>query len=79
MVASTAFAMRYRWSVYPGMPWSICAGTGGQLVPELGGQLHWNLHDFLIGKTKLVTNQLGYVHHNEHSIFDRGRLIALDE
>jgi predicted phosphohydrolase len=43
------------------------------------GHNHAATDDFLIGKTKLVTNQLGYVHHNEHSSFDSGRLIALDE
>ncbi|MBI4645600.1 MAG: metallophosphoesterase [Bacteroidia bacterium] len=35
------------------------------------GHHHVNIPSFTIGKTRLVTNQLGYVHHNEHRDFDR--------
>jgi predicted phosphohydrolase len=34
------------------------------------GHTHINTPDFTIGKTKLLTNQLGYVKYNEHGTFD---------
>lgn len=33
------------------------------------GHHHSNPDGFVIGNTKLLTNQLGYVHHNEHELF----------
>ena len=33
------------------------------------GHTHFNTPEFEIGKTKLVTNQLGYVKYGEHSLF----------
>ena len=40
------------------------------------GHHHRNTSDFLIGKTKLLTNQLGYVQANEHMGFDLGKIIG---
>jgi hypothetical protein len=34
------------------------------------GHHHCNVPPFNIGKTKLLTNQLGYVHNDEHLLFD---------
>lgn len=39
------------------------------------GHCHWNREEFNIGKTKLLTNQLGYVHEGEHITFDRNKLL----
>ena len=33
------------------------------------GHTHGNMHDFTIGKTTLVTNQMGYIRNNEHTLF----------
>lgn len=33
------------------------------------GHHHQNVDEFIIGNTKLLTNQLGYIHHNEHELF----------
>jgi len=33
------------------------------------GHHHKNMPEFTIGKTKMLTNQLGYVYHNEHDSF----------
>jgi predicted phosphohydrolase len=43
------------------------------------GHHHAATDDFLIGNTKLVTNQLGYIHHGEHGAFNTGRVLILDE
>ena len=43
------------------------------------GHHHDITADFNIGKTKLVTNQLGYVHHNEHREFNAGRVVSFDQ
>ena len=40
------------------------------------GHSHYNV-DVQIGNTKCVTNQLGYVFHNEHLSFDPGKFIEL--
>ncbi|MBR5068906.1 MAG: serine/threonine protein phosphatase, partial [Bacteroidales bacterium] len=40
------------------------------------GHSHYNV-DKVIGKTICLTNQLGYVSHNEHSSFDNGKYILL--
>ena len=40
------------------------------------GHSHRNI-DKIIGKTKCVTNQLGYVSHNEHLSFDLEKIIEL--
>lgn len=53
------------------------------LIEETGvdywifGHHHQNIPDFSIGKSALVTNQLGYVFHNEHQRFDLSRTIEL--
>lgn len=41
------------------------------------GHSHYNV-DRLIGKTLCVSNQLGYVFHNEHKNFDHGKYIMFD-
>lgn len=41
------------------------------------GHHHSNTPDFTIGKTKLITNQLGYVQHHEHHLFETNKVIAL--
>lgn len=41
------------------------------------GHHHTNTPEFSIGKTKLVTNQLGYVQLNEHQSFDTKKVIEL--
>src|SRR5262249_36911981 len=43
----------------------------------LYGHHHVNTPDFNIGKTRMVTNQLGYVHYNEHGLFKRGAVIEV--
>lgn len=40
------------------------------------GHSHYNV-DIQIGKTKCVSNQLGYVFHNEHATFDAGKAIEI--
>ena len=41
------------------------------------GHHHQNLADFTIGKTKLLTNQLGYVEYNEHQLFKQNATIQV--
>lgn len=41
------------------------------------GHHHTNTPEFAIGKTKLLTNQLGYVQRNEHGLFERDKCIEL--
>jgi Icc-related predicted phosphoesterase len=41
------------------------------------GHHHSNKRDFTIGKTRLVTNQLGYVCYNEQDGFDEGKIIVI--
>lgn len=41
------------------------------------GHHHSNTPEFSIGKTKLVTNQLGYVQQNEHRLFEANKCIEL--
>ena len=41
------------------------------------GHHHRNIQDFMIGKTQMLTNQLGYVAHNENSGFSREKVIQL--
>jgi predicted phosphohydrolase len=41
------------------------------------GHHHTNTPEFSIGKTKLVTNQLGYVQQNEHRLFEANKCIEL--
>ena len=40
------------------------------------GHSHYNV-DVRIGDTKCITNQLGYVFHNEHLSFDPGKFIEV--
>ena len=42
------------------------------------GHSHRNI-DAVIGKTRCVSNQLGYVADNEHATFDRGKVIEIPE
>lgn len=42
------------------------------------GHHHRNIEPFSIGKTKMLTNQLGYVWHEENKGFDDSSVIALD-
>lgn len=41
------------------------------------GHHHVNTPDFTIGKTKLLTNQLGYVQRSEHLSFDSAKTVTL--
>jgi predicted phosphohydrolase len=41
------------------------------------GHHHINTPEFVIGKTKLLTNQLGYIHQNEHTEFDQNKLLLI--
>ena len=41
----------------------------------LYGHHHSNIPDFKIGKTVMLTNQLGYVQYGEHSRFDKAKTI----
>ncbi|OQY02928.1 MAG: hypothetical protein B6I20_06090 [Bacteroidetes bacterium 4572_117] len=43
------------------------------------GHSHRNMPEVKIGKTRLVTNQLGYVQHNEHKTFARDKVIEIVE
>jgi len=31
-------SIRFRWSIYPGIGWSLCSGFDGHFRPESGGQ-----------------------------------------
>ncbi len=41
------------------------------------GHHHSNTPEFSIGKTKLITNQLGYIQRNEHGLFETNKCIDL--
>ncbi len=41
------------------------------------GHHHTNTPDFTIGKTKILTNQMGYVQQNEHGLFEINKMIEL--
>jgi len=41
------------------------------------GYRHQNIPEFKIGHTKLLTNQLGYVQRNEHSLYHTDKCIVL--
>lgn len=41
------------------------------------GHHHCNVSDFTVGKTKLVTNQLGYIKYNENENFNSSRVISI--
>lgn len=41
------------------------------------GHHHSNIPEFSIGKTKLITNQLGYVQRNEHRLFESNKVIDI--
>ncbi|TSJ40936.1 metallophosphoesterase [Mucilaginibacter corticis] len=41
------------------------------------GHHHQNIADFKIGKTTMLTNQLGYVRNNEHLLFDHQKTIKI--
>lgn len=42
------------------------------------GHTHYNTTDFMIGNTRMLTNQLGYVRYGEHSTFDNARIIVIE-
>ncbi|MFD2035193.1 metallophosphoesterase [Belliella marina] len=41
------------------------------------GHHHTNTPEFTIGNTKLITNQLGYIHRNEHQLFETSEVIKI--
>jgi predicted phosphohydrolase len=41
------------------------------------GHHHANVPEFVIGKTKMITNQLGYITHREHGSFRRNAVIEI--
>jgi predicted phosphohydrolase len=41
------------------------------------GHHHHNSPEFKIGKTRMLTNQLGYVERNEHKGFEKGKVLEL--
>jgi len=43
----------------------------------LYGHTHWNTPDFMIGRTQLLTNQLGYVQYGENKHFGRGKTFTV--
>jgi Icc-related predicted phosphoesterase len=42
------------------------------------GHSHKNMPEIQIGKTKLLTNQFGYISHNEHKGFSNSSFISID-
>jgi predicted phosphohydrolase len=48
-------------------------------VPDywIFGHEHTNRNEFNIGKTRLISNHLGYVRYNEHKGFDEGKTIVV--
>lgn len=42
------------------------------------GHSHFNTADFTIGNTKMLTNQLGYIHQNENLLFNPDATIIFD-
>ena len=51
--------------------------AGSNIDFWLYGHHHRNIPDFIIENTRLITNQLGYVGHNEHLVFDRGKVVEI--
>ena len=43
------------------------------------GHHHANTPEFMIGSTRMLTNQLGYVKHGENSLYERDRVLRLSE
>jgi predicted phosphohydrolase len=41
------------------------------------GHEHGNKGDFNVGKTRLITNQMGYVRYNENNRFNEGKIIVV--
>jgi hypothetical protein len=41
------------------------------------GHHHVSTPEFTIGQTKMLTNQLGYVHHREHGSFRGGAWVEI--
>jgi hypothetical protein len=41
------------------------------------GHHHYNVPDFMIGKTNLATNQLGYVRYGEQQLFNLSKTISI--
>lgn len=48
---------------------------GSDVHSWIYGHHHNNTPDFKIGNTNILTNQLGYVKHGEHTGFDRARVL----
>lgn len=42
------------------------------------GHSHRNMPRIVIGKTRMLTNQFGYIFHNEHKGFEPGKVIMID-
>jgi predicted phosphohydrolase len=57
--------------------YELIAGAG--LHSWIYGHHHCNTADFKIGNTWLLTNQLGYVHHGEHTDFNNAKTIVVDD
>jgi len=43
------------------------------------GHHHFNTADFTIGNTRLLTNQLGYIHAGEHELFQQDKIIHIPQ
>ena len=43
------------------------------------GHTHANISEFKLGKTQMLTNQLGYVEYNEHQDFNIAKTITIKE
>jgi len=50
---------------------------GSEIASWVYGHHHTNTPEFMIGNTKLITNQLGYVQRNEHRIFEPNKVIEI--
>ncbi len=48
-----------------------------EAVAWIYGHHHVNIPEFKIGNTRMLTNQLGYIHHGEHTTFLNDKIIQL--
>jgi predicted phosphohydrolase len=51
--------------------------ASSQIACWVYGHHHSNTPEFMIGNTKLITNQLGYVQRNEHHLFENNKVIEI--